>query len=59
MEKEILKLNKSTVQAVAAYLSERPYKEVADIANVLIFEANNQKMFDEVARHEGPDKTAE
>lgn len=52
MEKEILKLNKATVQAVAAYLSERPYKEVADIANVLIFEANNQKMFEESSSSE-------
>ncbi len=50
MEKEILKINKTTIQAVAAYLSERPYKEVADIANILIFEANNQKMFEEPAR---------
>lgn len=43
--KEIIKLNKSTVQAIAAYLGSKPYSEVADIANTLLFEANNQAVF--------------
>ncbi len=43
MEKEFVKLNKKTLQAVANYLAERPYKEVAEMLNTIAYELNNQQ----------------
>ena len=45
MEQESIKLTKTTLEAIANYLSTKPYSEVVDVMSKILYEANNQQIF--------------